>query len=146
MAAEQGRPTMRCMRRTIRAAAAGAAAAGLWAATEPALRCACRTQYGDLRLVGGLLAPRSAWRRASARTSSTGRCSASRSTGLADAGSCAGSPPAELENAVLWPALALVDRRHPDVLDGTWQPLLRDRRVLAEEVAGHALFGASLGL
>jgi len=135
------------MRRTIRAAVAGAAAAGLWAATEPALRRACRTRYGELRLVGGLLAPNRAWRQVGLGVHLVnGALFGIAFDRLGGRGILRGVAAAELENAVLWPALAIVDRRHPDVLDGTWQPLLRDRRVLAQEVAGHALFGATLGL
>jgi hypothetical protein len=52
---------------------------------------------------------------------------------------------AELENLVLWPAMAIIDRVHPLRRDGTWPPLLLNGRVFAYEVAVHALFGAVLG-
>jgi hypothetical protein len=41
--------------------------------------------------------------------------------------------------------MAVVDRLHPDRRDGTWPPLLTNRRIAAQEVAGHAVFGAVLG-
>jgi hypothetical protein len=51
----------------------------------------------------------------------------------------------QAENAAAWPLMAVVDRRHPDRRSGAWPPLLRSPRVLAYEVATHALFGAVLG-
>jgi hypothetical protein len=41
--------------------------------------------------------------------------------------------------------MLLVDRYHPDRRSGAWPPLLRNRRVFAQEAAVHALFGALLG-
>jgi len=57
----------------------------------------------------------------------------------------AGAAVAQIENFVLWPTMAVVDRVHPDRSDGTWPPLLANRRATAQEVADHALFGAVLG-
>jgi hypothetical protein len=53
---------------------------------------------------------------------------------------------AQLENAVLWPGMAVVDRVHPDRRSGAWPPLLVNPRVFIQEVAAHAVFGAVLGL
>jgi len=52
---------------------------------------------------------------------------------------------AQLENLALWPALAVVDRIHPDRRSGALPRLLTNRRVLAQEVALHLLFGLVLG-
>ena len=49
------------MGRTLRAAAAGAAAAGLWAAVEPGLRRFSRSPHSEPRLVGRMLAPERYW-------------------------------------------------------------------------------------
>ena len=57
----------------------------------------------------------------------------------------AGIVAAQLENAVLWPGMALVDRYHPDRRSGAWPPLLGNGRVFAQEAAAHAIFGAVLG-
>ena len=57
----------------------------------------------------------------------------------------AGVVAAQIENAVLWPGMMVVDRLHPDRQSGTWPPLLRNGRVFAQEVTVHALFGAVLG-
>ena len=50
-----------------------------------------------------------------------------------------------VENAVLWPGMAVVDRIHPDRRSGAWPPLLGNGRVFVQEIAVHALFGAVLG-
>jgi hypothetical protein len=52
---------------------------------------------------------------------------------------------AQAENVLLWPAMAVVDRRHPDRRGGSWPPLLTSPRVFAYEAAVHALFGVVLG-
>jgi hypothetical protein len=57
----------------------------------------------------------------------------------------AGIVAAEVENTLAWPALAIVDRIHPDRRDGTWPPLVRSPQVAVQEVVGHAIFGAVLG-
>jgi hypothetical protein len=41
--------------------------------------------------------------------------------------------------------MLVVDRVHPDVVNGDWPPLARDPRVAAQEVASHAVFGVVLG-
>jgi hypothetical protein len=53
---------------------------------------------------------------------------------------------AELEGLLAWPGMALADRLHPCRRDGSWPPLLTDRRVFAQEAVMHGLFGAVLGL
>jgi hypothetical protein len=53
---------------------------------------------------------------------------------------------AQLENAILWPGMAVVDRFHPDRRSGVWPPLLTNLRVFGQEVAAHAVFGIVLGL
>jgi hypothetical protein len=53
---------------------------------------------------------------------------------------------AQIENVALWPAMAVVDRIHPDRRSGAWPPLVRNGRVFAYEATTHALFGAALGL
>jgi hypothetical protein len=41
--------------------------------------------------------------------------------------------------------MVILDRVHPDRRDGTWPPLARNPRIAVQEVAAHALFGATLG-
>jgi hypothetical protein len=52
---------------------------------------------------------------------------------------------AQLENLALWPALAVVDRVHPDRRKAVLPRLLTNRRVFAQEVTLHLLFGLVLG-
>jgi hypothetical protein len=53
---------------------------------------------------------------------------------------------AQAENLALWPAMAVIDRIHPDRRNGPWPPLVGNGRVFAYEAVVHALFGAVLGL
>jgi len=52
---------------------------------------------------------------------------------------------AQVENALLWPGMAVIDRIHPDRRSGAWPPLATSPRVAAYEVTAHALFGLVLG-
>jgi hypothetical protein len=52
---------------------------------------------------------------------------------------------AEAENAALWPLVSVLDRIHPDVRSGVWPPLAREPHAAAQEVLGHAVFGAVMG-
>lgn len=132
--------------RDVRAALAGATAAAAWAAAEPALRRLFRTPYSDVRLLGAPISRRH-WRLAGTLTHAVNGAAAGiafRRVGLR--GWKAGIAAAQAEGALLWPAMVLVDRYHPDRRSGAWPPLARNRRVFAQEVAAHALFGGVLGL
>jgi hypothetical protein len=65
---------------------------------------------------------------------------------LGGRGALRGVAVAQVENAVLWPGMAIVDRVHPDRKSGALPPLLTNGRVFAQEVVLHALFGAVLGV
>ena len=133
-------------RETIQAAAAGAAAAAVWVAAEPAIRRAVGGRHQELRLVGRMLAPERWWLPVGAAVHlANGAAFGIAFRRLGGRGVAAAVAAAQIENAVLWPTMAIVDRLHPDVRDGTWAPLLRDRRVLAQEVAAHVVFGVVLG-
>ena len=58
----------------------------------------------------------------------------------------AGVTAAVVENVLLWPAIGVVERVHPKRRSGEWPPLLLNGRAFASATAGHALFGALLGL
>ena len=120
-------------------------AAAAWAAAEPALRHVFRTPYTDVRLIGRPLSQRH-WRLAGTAVHLANGAAAGvlfRRLGLR--GWKAGVAAAQIENAALWPGMAVVDRFHPDRRNGAWPPLLRNPRVFGQEVAAHALFGAVLG-
>jgi len=132
-------------------AGAGMIAAGAWAAAEPWLSRVGGAGFTDIELLRGLteaLAP--------------GRSKVGRPVGVAlhlvngaafgavfatlgGRGIVRGVLGAELEYALLWPLMAWADRAHPARRAGRWPPLLRSRRIFAQEVAAHALFGAVLG-
>jgi hypothetical protein len=53
---------------------------------------------------------------------------------------------ASAEGLIAWPAMAALDRVHPDRRSGHWPRLVTDGRVFAQEGLMHALFGLLLGL
>jgi len=120
-------------------------AAATWAAAEPVLRRLFRTPYSDVRLLGAPISPRR-WRLAGTAVHlANGAAAGVAFRRLGVRGWKSGIAAAQLEGAALWPAMALVDRFHPDRRSGAWPPLLRNRRVFGQEVAAHAIFGAVLG-
>ena len=128
-----------------RGAVAGLTAAAVWAASEPLVRRVFRTEYSDVRLLGAPLSRRH-WRAAGTAVHlANGAVAGVLFARLGLRGWGAGVVAAELENAVLWPGMAVVDRLHPDRRDGRWPPLLRHRRIFAQEAVVHAIFGAVLG-
>jgi hypothetical protein len=134
------------MRLGMRGAAAGAVAAAAWAAAEPVVGRLGRTPYSDVRLLGRMVTHSPAWPVAGlalhlANGAALGL--AFERAGLR--GVRAGVIAAELENLALWPALAVVDRVHPDRRSGAWPRLSRSPRIALYEIAMHALFGAVLG-
>ena len=130
----------------MRGAAAGAAAAAAWSASEPILRRLTGTTYSNDRLLGRFATRSRAWPVAGlALHLANGAVFGAAFERLGLQGVKAGIVAAEVENTLAWPAMAIVDRIHPDRRDGTWPPLVRSSRVAAQEVAGHAIFGAVLG-
>jgi hypothetical protein len=120
-------------------------AAGVWAAAEPALRRVFRTDYTDVRLLGAPLSRRH-WRGVgTAAHLANGAAAGVLFDRLGLRGWKAGIVAAQVENALLWPGSVVIDRFHPDRRSAAWFPLLRNRRVFAQEVVVHALFGAVLG-
>lgn len=128
-----------------RTALAGATAAAAWAAAEPLARPLHGTSYSDVRLLGRP-ASRRRWRAVGTVAHLTGGVAGAvlfRRLGLR--GPIAGIALFQLENVVLWPLMAVVDRVHPDRRTGTWPPLLSNASVFAYEAAMHAVYGAVLG-
>jgi len=121
-------------------------AAAAWAAAEPALQRLFGTPYSDVRLLGAPLS-RQRWRLAGTAVHlANGAAAGVAFARIGWCGPVAGIMAAQLENAALWPGMALVDRFHPDRRSGAWPPLLGNARVFGQEVAAHAVFGAVLGL
>jgi len=120
-------------------------AAATWVAAEPAARRLFRTSYSDVRLLGAPLSRRH-WRAAGiALHLANGAAAGALFHKLGLRGWKAGVVAAQLENAALWPGMAVVDRLHPDRRSHAWPPLLLNPRVFGQEAAVHALFGAVLG-
>ncbi len=127
-----------------RGALAGAAAAA-WAAAEPTARRLFGTSYSDVRLLGRVVSRRR-WRPAGLALHVTnGAAFGAAFDAIGGRGIRAGMVAAQVENVVLWPGMALVDRFHPDRRTDAWPPLFGNGRVFAQEVAMHAVFGAVLG-
>jgi hypothetical protein len=134
------------MAREIRGALAGACAALVWGAAEPLLRRAIGTPYSDIRLLGRTLTDGPHWRAAGLVVHAVnGAAFGWVFTRLGGRGWKQGIAAAELETIALWPAMAVVDRYHPDRRDGTWPRLLTNGRAFALTAAGHIVFGAVLG-
>ena len=134
------------MRDRPRAALAGAVAAAAWQGLDPALKRAFGTPYSDVELASafvtrGRLQPLVGFAFHSAAGAAFGLAFAR----LGGRGRTQAVVAALLENAVLWPTMAIFDRIHPARRDGTWPPLLANRRVFAQSCAGHAVFGLVLG-
>ena len=130
----------------VRGAAAGAVAAAVWAAAEPALAKLGGSQYSDVRLLGRLVTRGRAWPLAGLALHLTNGAvfgAAFEKSGLR--GVKAGIVAAQVENTVLWPGMAIIDKVHPDRREGNWPPLVRNPRVAVQEIVAHAIFGAVLG-
>jgi len=139
------RSRIRATERDVRAALAGITAAAIWAAAEPGLRRLFGTPYTDVRLIGAPLSKRH-WRLAGTAVHlANGAAAGAAFRRLGLRGWKAGVVAAQLESAVLWPGMALVDRFHPDRRSGAWPPLLLNPRVFGQEVVAHAVFGGVLG-
>jgi hypothetical protein len=123
---------------------AGIAAAGLWAAAEPALGRVFRIPYSDIELLEGLTGRGRAV--AVALHLANGAVFGAAFERAGGRGILRGVLAAQGENVALWPAMAVVDRVHPKRRAGAWPPLVSSGRVFAYEATVHALFGAVLGL
>ena len=132
--------------RTLRAAVAGAVAAGAWAAVEPAIQRLTGGRHTQVRLIGGVVAPDGPWQEVGLGIHlANGAAFGVAFAWLGLGGASQGVLAAEAENALLWPLVGVIDRIHPDVRSGGWPPLARSRAEFAQEVLGHAVFGAVLG-
>jgi hypothetical protein len=132
--------------RTLRVALAGAAAAGVWVAVEPAIRRVTGGRHSQVRLLGGVVAPRGRWREIGLGMHlANGAMFGLAFDRLGLRGPGRGAVAAEIENTLLWPLVGLVDRIHPDVRSGAWPPLATSGSEFTQEVLGHAVFGSVMG-
>jgi hypothetical protein len=132
--------------RALRGALAGALAATLWAAAEPALGRAFGTPFSDVRLLGRAVIRGRLWPVAGVVLHvGNGAAFGWAFERLGGRGVRQGVIAAELENLLLWPGMAVVDRFHPDRRAAGWPRLLTNSRTFGLEATTHALFGATLG-
>jgi len=115
-------------------------------AAEPILQRAFRTRYSDVRLLGATVTRGHLWAPAGVAIHlANGAAFGTAFESFGHRGWKQGLVVAQLENLALWPAMAVVDRFHPDRKSGAWPQLLRNPRVFAYEVTTHAVFGLVLG-
>ena len=128
------------MNRLTRGAVAGAAGATAWALAEPILRRVYDTNYSDVRLAGRLLTRGRLWPLAGiAAHTAFGAGLGVALVATEQTTTIRALLGSQAENFVAWPAMALVDRVHPDRRDGNWPPLLTNPSVFAQSASGHAL-------
>ena len=132
------------MNRLATGVACGAAAAAVWAASEPLLRRVTRTDYSDVRLLGDPLTRKTQAPGVVLHCLNGGIFGAA-FTALGLSGIRQGAVCAEAESAGLWPATILIDRFHPTVRSGEWDPVFRDPRAFSHSMLGHLIFGVTLG-
>jgi hypothetical protein len=124
-------------------------AAAAWAAAEPVAARLVRPPpgYSDVRLLGALLTgDGGAWRPVGLGAHlANGAVFGAVFAAVGGRGWRQGLAAAQVENLALWPAMALVDRIHPDRRRGAWPRLVTNGRVFAYEAGVHALFGLVLG-
>src|SRR5262245_15170067 len=114
------------MERWIRAGVAGVAATGGWALAErPLARLLGTGDFGDVRLLGRLIAPGRLWPVAGLAVHlGNGAAFGVAFDRLGLRGVRDAVLVAEAENVALWPVMALLDRIHPDRRSGHWPPLV----------------------
>ena len=131
-----------------RGAAAGAIAAGLWAAQQPLDKRVFGSEYDDVELLGKLVTRGDAWPAAGfamhmANGALFGATYAIVRPAIRAPGWAAGALAALAENFGSWPLAGLADRFHPARRE---LPELRgNRRALAQATWRHLLFGVVLG-
>jgi hypothetical protein len=136
------------LRRTLNGAAAGAAAAAVWAVQQPLDKRIFGSDYDDVELLGKLVTRGSGWRAAGlALHISNGALFGAVYAlvrPLAPVHPLAAGVGAGLaEHAGFWPLGRLIDRHHP--ARSELEPLTGNSRAFAQATWRHLLFGLVLG-
>jgi hypothetical protein len=136
--------------RRLRAAAAGAAAATVWALLEPLDQRLLGCDYSDVAVLGKAVTRGPHWRSAGLALHAANGAAfglaldeVQRRTGTDRRRLALGL--ALFENFALYPLSALVDRFHPATGEEGVPPLLRNPRALAQATWRHTVFGVVLG-
>jgi hypothetical protein len=132
----------------VRGAAAGALAAGVWAAQQPLDKRLLRSGYDDVELLGKLVTRRWPWPLAGAivhlaNGAIFGAAYAVAEPHLPGPRWARGLMAAQIEHLALWPLGRLTDRYHPARRELV--ALKGNRRAFAQATWRHALFGLVLG-
>ena len=135
--------------RGIRGAAAGAAAAAVWAAQQPLDKRAFGSRHDDLELLGKLVTRGRAWPAAGLTLHLLngglfGFVYALAAARVPGPGPARGLAAGMVEHFGLWPLGRVVDRLHPARRE--LPRLTGNRRALWQETWRHALFGVLLGV
>ncbi len=124
-----------------RAALAGAAAAGVWAALEPIDSRLFRNDYSDVALLGKAVTRSRAWPVVGAAMHlANGAAFGVALATLRRRVPVSGVRLALIENTALYPLVILVDRKHP-ARGGPGLARLSTPRAFAQATARHAVFG-----
>ena len=131
------------MQRVLRGALVGAAAGVAWKAVEPLLQREFGSPYSDAGLASRFVSPGEG--AAYATQALGGAVFGALFARFGGRGINAAVTAALLENAALWPAVAVVQRFHPDVRAGRWPRPFADPGSIQVSFAGHAIYGVLLG-
>jgi hypothetical protein len=130
----------------LRAGVAGAVAALAWAALEPVDRRVLRHDYSDVAMLGKAVTRTRAWPLAGLAVHTANGVAFGLVYGeLNRRRRVSAVRLALVENTLLFPLAALVDRRHPARGERRLAPLFTPRG-LVQATLRHAVFGAVLGL
>lgn len=131
----------------MRGAAAGALAAAAWQAADPVFKKLSGSPYSDAELLGPFITTgKGEWLANLVTHSAAGAAFGHLFERLGGRGVRAGVAASLVENVLLWPAVGVVEAFHPKRRSGEWPRLVTSPRAFASAVAGHAFFGALLGL
>jgi hypothetical protein len=121
----------------------GAVAGILWKAVEPLLQKEFGSPYSDAGIASRFVSSSEA--AAYATQALGGAVFGAAFARFGGRGIDAAVKTALLENAALWPAVAVVQRYHPDVQSGRWPKPFADPGSIQVSFAGHAIYGVILG-
>jgi hypothetical protein len=131
----------------MRGAVVGAVAAAIWNGYDPLLKRAFGTPYADSEVLGPFVTTgEREWLANLVTHMGGGLAFGYLFERLGGHGVKRGVVAAVVENTVLWPAVAVLEQVHPKRKSGEWPPLLFNARAFAAATAGHAIYGALLGL
>ena len=130
----------------MRGAVVGALAAAAWNGFDPLLKRVFGTPYADSEVLGPFITTgRYEWAANLVTHMGGGYAFGSAFEYFGGRTVRQGVTAAVVENTLLWPAVAVIERVHPKRRRGEWPPLLFNTRAFASATVGHAIFGALLG-